>query len=94
MIDRQIDSPIPMPRRYLTPIECMSKGNFQFRPLHPIFGSAGPAEHTRPPRQGLKLLRRAAVPRAGSKGAPMKLPRTVGLAVAVSLVAATVAALA
>jgi len=47
-------------RRYLTPIECMSKGNFQFRPLHPIFGSAGPAEHTRPPRQGLKLLRRAA----------------------------------
>src|SRR6184192_2443505 len=39
-------------------------------PLHPIFGSAGPAEHTRPSRQGLKLLRRAAVPRAGSKGAP------------------------
>jgi hypothetical protein len=46
------------------------------------------------PQQGLKLLRRAAVPRAGSKGAPMKLPRTIGLAVAVSLVASTIAALA
>jgi hypothetical protein len=42
----------------------------------------------------LKLLRRAAVPRAGSKGAPMKLLKTVGLAVAVSLDAGTVAALA
>ena len=42
----------------------------------------------------MKLLRRAAVPRAGSKRSPMKLPRTVGLAVAVSLVAAIVAALA
>ena len=37
------------------------------------------------PQQGLKLLRQVAVPRAGSKGAPMKLPRTIGLAVAVSL---------
>jgi hypothetical protein len=46
------------------------------------------------PQQALKLLRRAAEPRAGSKGAPMKLPRTIGLAVAVSLVASTVAALA
>jgi len=63
-------------------------------PLHPIFGSAGPAEHTRPPRQGLKAIapsRRAA---RGQQEPPMKLPRTVGLAVAVSLVAATVAALA
>jgi hypothetical protein len=58
---------------------------------HPVV-SAGPDAHTRPPRQGLNLLRRAAVRRAGSKGAPMKLPRTVGLAVAVSLVVATVAA--
>src|SRR5437660_9754201 len=32
-------------------------------PLHPIFGSAGPAEHTRPPRQGFEAIapsRRAA----------------------------------
>jgi hypothetical protein len=37
-------------RRYLTPIECMSKGNFQFRRLCPILRSTGPAEHTRLPR--------------------------------------------
>src|SRR5947208_13007129 len=63
-------------------------------PLHPIFGSAGPAEHTRPPRQGFEAIapsRRAA---RGQQEPPMKLPRTVGLAVAVPLVAATVAALA
>jgi hypothetical protein len=41
----------------------------------------------------LKPLRRVAVPRAG-KGDPMKLSRTVGLVVAVSLVAGTVAAIA
>jgi hypothetical protein len=45
------------------------------------------------PQQGLKLLRQPPC-RAGNKGAPMKLPRTIGLAVAVSLVASTVAALA
>ena len=80
------------------PIECMSKGNFQFGRLRPIFGSAGPAEHTRSPpqqlKQWLKALWRVTVPRVGSKGAPMKLPRTVGLAVAASLLATTVAALA
>ena len=32
-------------RRYLTPIECMSKGNFQFRGLRPILKSTGLAEH-------------------------------------------------
>jgi len=42
----------------------------------------------------MKPLRRATVPRASNKGAPMKLSRTVGLAVAVSLVAGTVAAIA
>jgi len=42
----------------------------------------------------MKPLRRATVPRAGNKGAPMRSPKTVGPAVAVSLVAATVAALA
>jgi hypothetical protein len=43
-------------------------------------GLLGPADHGRPSQQGLKLLRRGAVPRAGSKGDPMKLPRTIGLA--------------
>jgi hypothetical protein len=38
--------------------------------------------------------RRADVPRAGSKGAFMELPRTVGLTVAGSLLTATMAALA
>jgi Cytochrome P460 len=42
----------------------------------------------------IEALRRVTVPRASNKGDPMKLPRTVGLAVAVSLVAGTVAALA
>jgi hypothetical protein len=39
-------------------------------------------------------LRRATVPRAGNKGSSYESLKTVGLAVAVSLVAATVAALA
>jgi hypothetical protein len=30
-----------VPRRYLAPMECMSKRNFQFRPLYPIFGLLG-----------------------------------------------------
>jgi hypothetical protein len=42
----------------------------------------------------MNALRRVTVPRAGSTGASMKLPRTVGLAAAVSLLAATVTALA
>jgi hypothetical protein len=42
----------------------------------------------------MKLLRRATVPREGNKGDPMKSPKIVGPAVAVSLVAANVAALA
>jgi hypothetical protein len=53
----------------------------------------GPAEHARPPRQGLKLSHRAAVPRAG-KRAPHEITETVGPAPAVSLVAAPVAVLA
>jgi len=39
-------------------------------------------------------LRRATVPRAGNKKEPMKSPKTIVPAVAVSLVAAIVAALA
>jgi hypothetical protein len=42
----------------------------------------------------MKPLRRATVPRAGNKGALHEPPKTVRLAVAVSLVAVTVAALA
>jgi hypothetical protein len=76
-------------------IECMSKRNFQFRRLRPILLFTGPAEHTRSPAQRLNSNRircgEYTVPRAGSKGPSMKLPTTVGLAVAVSLIAATVA---
>jgi len=42
----------------------------------------------------MKPLRRATVPRASDKGAPMKSPKTGGPVAAVALVAATVVALA
>jgi hypothetical protein len=52
-----------------TRIECMSKKNFQFRPLHPIFGSAGLAEHATASHR-LKPLRRVALPRARAAKEP------------------------
>ena len=72
----------------------MSKWNFKFRPLHPILKSTGLAEHaaTSTSIEAIASSRRVA---RGQQGRPpMKLSRTVGLAVAVSLVAGTVAAIA
>src|SRR5215831_18578468 len=75
-------------------IECMSEGNFQFRPLHPMLRSAGLAEHATASTtiKAIAPSRRAA--RGQQRRPPMKLSRTVDLAVAVSLVAGAVAALA
>jgi hypothetical protein len=72
----------------------MSKRNFEFRPLHPILKSTGLAEHaaTSTSIEAIALGRPAA--RGKQRRPPMKLSRMVGPAVAVSLVAGTVAAIA
>src|SRR6516165_6566906 len=72
----------------------MSKRNFQFRPLHPILRSNELAEHAAASSsiEAIAPSRRAA--RGQQRRPPMKLSRTVGLAVAVSLVAGAVAAFA
>lgn len=66
------------------PIECIFKGNFYFHRLWPILGSSGQTACAAKPS------RLANVPRAGSKGDP----ESVVLALAVAVVAGTVAALA
>jgi hypothetical protein len=72
----------------------MSKRNFKFRPLHLILKSTGLAEHaaTSTSIEAIALSRPAA--RGQQRRPPMKLSRMVGQAVAVSLVAGTVAAIA
>src|SRR5690242_1131258 len=71
----------------------MSKGNFQFRGLRPILKSTGRAEHAAASTliEAIAPSRRSA---RAAKETPMKLSRTVGMAVAVSLVAGTGATLA
>ena len=56
-------------RRYPTLIECMSKRNFKFRPLHPILKSTGLAEHaaTSTSIEAIAPTRRAA---GGQQGRP------------------------
>ena len=56
-------------RRYPALIECMSKGNFKFRPLHPILKSTGLAEHaaTSTSIEAIAPTRRAA---GGQQGRP------------------------
>jgi hypothetical protein len=71
----------------------MSKRNFQCPLLRPIMRSTGLAEH--PTASTLdEVIALSCMPHAGNKGEPNESQKTVGPSVAVSLVAASVTALA